>query len=215
VLGLERSQTTTQIDHYDCLAALFDNLKRINTILIDFARDIWMYISMEYFQQKIVAYEVGSSTMPHKVNPIDFENAEGNLMLANAIFEFLSAKLPISRLQRDLTDSTVLRNIGVPIAHSLIAINNLIKGINKLSLNKTAIDKDLEENWIVVSEAIQTILKREGINNAYEILKDFTRKNNKIDKNELLKFIDQLPVSESVKNELKNITPFNYTGIQL
>jgi len=215
VLGLERSQTTTQIDHYDCLAALFDNLKRINTILIDFARDIWMYISMEYFQQKIIAYEVGSSTMPHKVNPIDFENAEGNLMLANAIFEFLSAKLPISRLQRDLTDSTVLRNIGVPIAHSLIAINNLIKGINKLSLNKTAIDKDLEENWIVVSEAIQTILKREGINNAYEILKDFTRKNNKIDKNELLKFIDQLPVSESVKNELKNITPFNYTGIQL
>ncbi|MCX7863035.1 MAG: adenylosuccinate lyase [Bacteroidales bacterium] len=213
VLELDRSQTTTQIEHYDYLAALFDNLKRINTILIDLARDMWMYISMDYFKQKIVSTEVGSSTMPHKVNPIDFENAEGNFMFANAIFEFLSQKLPISRLQRDLTDSTVLRNIGVPIAHSMLAMNNLIKGLNKLMVNVDKINVDLQNNWMVVAEAIQTILKREGVDGAYELLKDFTRQHKQIGKQEMHQFIDQLPISENVKQELKNITPFNYTGI--
>lgn len=213
ILELNRSQVTTQIEHYDYLAALFDNLKRINTILIDLARDMWMYISMEYFSQKVVQHEVGSSAMPHKVNPIDFENAEGNLMYANAILEFLSAKLPVSRLQRDLTDSTVLRNIGVPVAHTLIAFKSLIKGLNKIVVNHEKIEHDLRKNWLVVAEAIQTVLKREGITNAYELLKDFTRGNKQISQSEMEQFIDQLPVDEKVKNELKNITPFNYTGI--
>ncbi len=213
VLGLERSQTTTQIEHYDYLASLFDNLKRINTILIDFSRDMWTYISMDYFKQKIIKNEVGSSTMPHKVNPIYFENAEGNLMIANALYEFLSAKLPISRLQRDLTDSTVLRNIGVPLSHSFIAYNSLIKGMDKLVVNTDKINEDLENNWIVVAEAIQTILKREGILNAYELLKDLTRKNQILKKEDIYKFIDVLPVKQSVKEELKNISPFNYSGI--
>lgn len=213
VLGLERSQNTTQIEHYDYLAALFDNIKRINTILIDFARDIWTYISMDYFKQKIVKHEVGSSAMPHKVNPIDFENAEGNLMLANTMLEFLSAKLPISRLQRDLTDSTVLRNIGVPFAHTFIAYKSLLKGMEKLLVNTDSINKDLDNNWMVISEAIQTILKREGIENAYELLKDLTRTNNNVQKIDIHQFIDKLPIQDSVKHELKNLTPFNYTGI--
>jgi len=213
VLGLERSQTTTQIEHYDNLAALFDNLKRINTVLIDFARDIWAYISMNYFNQKINKNEVGSSTMPHKVNPIDFENAEGNLMIANSLYEFLSSKLPVSRLQRDLTDSTVLRNIGVPLAHSFIAFKSLIKGIDKLIVNTEKIYEDLNKNWFVIAEAIQTILKREGIENAYELLKDFTRTNYNIKKEDIYNFIENLPVSDKLKQELKNITPFNYSGI--
>ena len=212
-LGLQRLQTTTQIEHYDNLAASFDNLKRINTILIDLSRDVWMYVSMEYFKQRIKKGEVGSSAMPHKVNPIDFENAEGNLGLANAIFEHLSSKLPISRLQRDLTDSTVLRNIGVPIAHTSISIKAIRKGFDKLIVNKEAIDKDLENNWAVVAEAIQTILRRENYPNPYEALKELTRTNTKIGKSEITAFIHTLKVSKKVKDELKDITPFNYTGI--
>jgi len=212
-LGLERSQTTTQIEHYDNMAAIFDNLKRINTILIDLSRDIWTYISIEYFKQKIVAGEVGSSAMPHKVNPIDFENAEGNLGIANAIFEHLSAKLPVSRLQRDLTDSTVLRNIGVPIAHTLIAIKSLIKGLKKLIVNTDAIEADLLKNWVVVSEAIQTILRREKYPDPYHVLKELTRTQKTIDARALSDFIDTLEISEQVKKELKAIHPENYTGI--
>jgi len=212
-LNLVRSTPTTQIEHYDNMAALFDNLKRINTILTDYSRDVWQYISMNYFKQKIKEGEVGSSAMPHKVNPIDFENAEGNLGLANAIFEHLSAKLPISRLQRDLTDSTVLRNIGVPLAHTMIAFKSLEKGIGKLELNKAAIDKDLNDNWAVVAEAIQTILRKEGYPNPYEALKELTRKNEKVTQQTLADFIDSLKVSDLLKEELKKITPFNYTGI--
>ena len=213
ILGLTRSQRTTQIEHYDNLAALFDALKRINTIFLDFAKDVWTYISMEYFKQKIVKGEVGSSTMPHKVNPIDFENAEGNLGLANAIFEHLSAKLPISRLQRDLTDSTVLRNVGVPVGHTVIALHSLIKGVNKLQVNEIAMAADLENNWAVVTEAIQTILRREGYPNPYEALKDLSRNNQKITKDGIIKFIDTLDVSGEIKDELKKISPHNYTGI--
>ncbi len=212
-LGLQRSHPTTQIEHYDNLAALFDNLKRINTILIDYSRDVWQYVAMNYFKQKIKAGEVGSSAMPHKVNPIDFENAEGNLGIANALFEHLSAKLPISRLQRDLTDSTVLRNVGVPLAHTFIALKSMEKGISKLELNQSAIDKDLEDNWAVVAEAIQTILRKEGYPNPYEALKELTRKNEKITQQTLSAFIDSLDIKEVLKKELKNITPFNYTGI--
>ncbi|MDR1583706.1 MAG: adenylosuccinate lyase [Prevotellaceae bacterium] len=212
ILTLDRSQTTTQIEHYDNLAAMFDNLKRINTILIDLCRDMWTYISMEYFKQKIKEGEVGSSAMPHKVNPIDFENAEGNLGIANAIFEHLAAKLPVSRLQRDLTDSTVLRNVGVPIAHSLLAFKSLLKGLEKLQLNAGAIQKDLDYNWAVVAEAIQTILRREGYKNPYEELKKLTRGNAGITKESITTFIEGLDVSENVKNELKTITPNNYTG---
>lgn len=211
-LGLKRSHPTTQIEHYDHLAALFDALKRINTILIDFSRDVWQYVSMGYFKQKIKAGEVGSSAMPHKVNPIDFENAEGNLGMANAIFEHLSAKLPISRLQRDLTDSTVLRNVGVPLGHTLIAMKSLIKGIGKLELNQAAINADLEDNWAVVSEAIQTILRREAYPKPYEALKALTRTSDKITATTIKEFIETLNVSEEVKSELRNITPFNYTG---
>lgn len=212
-LGLKRSHPTTQIEHYDHLAALFDALKRINTILIDFSRDVWQYVSMGYFKQKIKAGEIGSSAMPHKVNPIDFENAEGNLGIANALFEHLSAKLPISRLQRDLTDSTVLRNVGVPLGHTLIALRSLIKGINKLELNKAALDADLEDNWAVVSEAIQTILRREGYPKPYEALKGLTRTNEKITSKTIKDFIETLSVSEEVKTELRVISPFNYTGL--
>ena len=212
-LGLQHSFPTTQIEHYDHLASLFDCLKRINTILIDFNRDIWTYISMDYFKQKINQKEVGSSAMPHKVNPIDFENSEGNLGIANAIFQHLSSKLPISRLQRDLTDSTVLRNIGVPFAHTLIAINSTTKGIDKLIVNDSKIEDDLNKNWSVVAESIQTILRREGFPNPYEKLKDFTRKNDKVDKETIHKFIEQLDISRSVKDELKKISPKNYTGI--
>lgn len=212
-LGLDRSHPTTQIEHYDNIAALFDNLKRINTILIDYSRDVWHYVSLNYFKQKIKAGEVGSSAMPHKVNPIDFENAEGNLGLANALFEHLSAKLPISRLQRDLTDSTVLRNVGVPMAHTWIALKSLQKGIGKLELNKAALDNDLEENWAVVAEAIQTILRREGYPNPYEALKELTRKNEKITKESIHSFIDTLEVNKTLKDRLKGITPFTYTGI--
>jgi adenylosuccinate lyase len=212
-LGLTRSQPTTQIEHYDNLAALFDNLKRINTILIDFCRDLWQYISMGYFKQKIKEGEVGSSAMPHKVNPIDFENAEGNLGIANALFEHLSAKLPISRLQRDLTDSTVLRNVGVPLAHTWLAINSILKGIGKLELNKEAIDADLNDNWAVVAEGIQTILRREGYANPYESLKVLTRKNEKITQQTLHTFIDSLDVKDDLKKKLKSLSPFNYTGI--
>jgi adenylosuccinate lyase len=212
-LKLNRSQYTTQIEHYDNLASFFHCLIRINTILIDFSRDIWTYISLEYFKQKIKAGEVGSSAMPHKVNPIDFENAEGNLGIANAIFEHLSAKLPISRLQRDLTDSTVLRNIGVPIAHSLIAYKSLLKGLDKLLLNKVAIDRDLENNWAVVAEAIQTVLRREAYPSPYEALKALTRTNETINETAILNFIKSLDVTQSVKDELLRITPFNYTGV--
>ncbi len=213
ILGLHRSQTTTQIEHYDNLAALFDNLKRINTILIDLCRDIWTYISMDYFKQQLKAGEIGSSAMPHKVNPIDFENAEGNLGLANAIFEHLSAKLPISRLQRDLTDSTVCRNIGVPIAHTLIALKSLQKGLNKLILNESALNKDLENNWAVVAEAIQTILRREAYPNPYEALKSLTRINEKVTQSTIANFIDNLNITAELKQELKKITPQNYVGI--
>jgi len=213
ILKLDRSQATTQIEHYDNMAALFDNLKRINTILLDFCRDIWTYISMDYFKQKIKAGEVGSSAMPHKVNPIDFENAEGNLGLANAIFEHLSAKLPISRLQRDLTDSTVTRNIGVPFAHTLIALNSINKGLGKLILNEDAINKDLDNNWAVVAEAIQTVLRRENFPKPYEALKELTRTNTKITKESLSEFIKTLNVNDAVKEELLKITPFNYKGI--
>jgi adenylosuccinate lyase len=211
-LGLERSHPTTQIEHYDNLAALFDNMRRINVILIDLARDLWLYISMDYFRQKIKKGEIGSSAMPHKVNPIDFENAEGNLGYANAIFEHFSMKLPISRLQRDLSDSTVLRNIGVPIGHSLVAFNSLLKGLNKLIVNTEKINSDLENNWAVVAEAIQTILRREGYPNPYEALLDLTRTNQKITFESISDFIDNLDLSDTVKTELKAITPFNYTG---
>jgi adenylosuccinate lyase len=212
-LGLERQQTTTQIEHYDNLAAMMDNICRINTILIDFSRDIWTYVSMDYFKQKIKKGEVGSSAMPHKVNPIDFENAEGNLGMANAIFSFLSSKLPISRLQRDLTDSTVLRNIGVPFAHTLIAFSSLNKGINKLIINEKNIAIDLEKNWAVVAEAIQTILRREGYPNPYEALKELTRTNSEINSESISLFIDSLNISDTIKAELKKINPSNYTGI--
>lgn len=212
-LGLKRSEPTTQIEHYDHLAARFDAFKRINTILIDFCRDVWQYVSMNYFKQKIAKDEVGSSAMPHKVNPIDFENAEGNLGIANAILEHLSAKLPISRLQRDLTDSTVLRNIGVPLAHGVIAFHSIIKGLKKLELNKAAIESDLNENWAVVAEGIQTVLRREGYPAPYEALKALTRKNEKITSSTIADFIDGLKVSDAIKNELKDITPYNYTGI--
>ena len=211
-LGLERSQPTTQIEHYDNLAALFDNMRRINIILIDLARDIWLYISMDYFRQKIKKGEIGSSAMPHKVNPIDFENGEGNLGYANAIFNHLSMKLPLSRLQRDLTDSTVLRNVGVPIGHSLIAFNSLLKGLNKLIVNADKIRSDLENNWVVVAEAIQTILRREGYPNPYEALLDLTRTNQKITFESIANFIENLDLNETVKSELRAITPFNYTG---
>ena len=212
-MGLKLSFPTTQIEHYDNLAAIFDNLKRINSILIDFNQDMWLYISMDYFKQKIKKGEIGSSAMPHKVNPIDFENSEGNLGLANSLFNHLSSKLPISRLQRDLTDSTVLRNIGVPIAHTVIGLNSSIKGLDKIFVNKEKIDEDLENNWIVISEGIQTILRREGYSKPYEALKDLTRNNKKIDKSTFTKFIDSLNVSQEIKNELKEITPYNYTGI--
>jgi len=212
-LGLQRSQTTTQIEHYDNIAAFFDNLKRINTILIDMNRDMWTYISMEYFKQQIKKGEVGSSAMPHKVNPIDFENSEGNLGVANALFEHFSAKLPISRLQRDLTDSTVLRNIGVPIAHTVIAFKSIIKGLDKLLVNEDVIKNELDKNWAVIAEGVQTILRREGYPKPYEALKDLTRNDKKITKENLHKFIDNLKVSAKVKEELKKITPFNYVGI--
>lgn len=214
-LGLDRSQTTTQIEHYDHFAALCDVLKRINTILIDFSRDIWTYVSMDYFKQKIKEGEVGSSAMPHKVNPIDFENAEGNLGIANALFEHLSAKLPISRLQRDLTDSTVLRNVGVPFGNSLIAYESLLKGMGKLLLNKASLDRDLENNWAVVAEAIQTVLRREGFPKPYEALKALTRKNEKITAQSIAEFVKELDISETVKTELMQITPQNYTGMQM
>ena len=212
-LGLHHSYPTTQIEHYDHLASLFDCLKRINTIIIDFNKDIWTYISMDYFKQKINKNEVGSSAMPHKVNPIDFENSEGNLGIANAIFEHLSSKLPISRLQRDLTDSTVLRNVGVPFSHTIIAISSTIKGINKLIVNKTKIDSDLNENWAVIAEAIQTVLRREGYPNPYEVLKELTRINSEINKKTIHEFIDSLEIENKIKNELKKISPSNYTGI--
>ncbi len=212
-LNLHHSFPTTQIEHYDNMASLFDAMKRINNIIIDFNRDIWSYVSMDYFKQKIKTGEVGSSAMPHKVNPIDFENSEGNLGIANALFEHLSAKLPISRLQRDLTDSTVLRNIGVPFGHTLIALQSSIKGLDKLLLNSSKIESDLEQNWAVVAEAIQTILRREGFDKPYEALKGLTRTNTIINKKSIADFIDTLSVSESVKNELKAITPQNYTGI--
>ena len=212
-LGLRRSKITTQIEHYDHLAAQLDTLKRINTIMIDFSRDIWMYIASGYFKQKIKEGEIGSSAMPHKVNPIDFENAEGNLGMANALFEHLSAKLPVSRLQRDLTDSTVLRNLGVPMAHGLIAMKSLVKGLGKLILNKPALDKDLDENWAVVAEAIQTVLRREAYHNPYEALKELTRTNSVITEVSIREFIESLDVNEAVKQELRVITPFNYTGI--
>ncbi|GAA4302458.1 adenylosuccinate lyase [Nibribacter koreensis] len=214
-LHLTRSQVTTQIEHYDHLAALLDNIKRINTILIDFSRDIWQYISMGYFKQKIKAGEIGSSAMPHKVNPIDFENAEGNLGMANGIFSFLSEKLPVSRLQRDLTDSTVLRNLGVPFAHSLIALKSLTKGLQKLELNEQALHQDLEDNWAVVAEAIQTVLRREGYPAPYEALKDLTRKNEKITQEAIATFIKTLNITEEVKNELLKISPQTYTGVIL
>lgn len=212
-LKLERETYTTQISNYDNFAALFDNLRRVNNILIDLDRDFWTYISMTYFKQKIKAGEVGSSAMPHKVNPIDFENSEGNLGIANAVFEHLSNKLPISRLQRDLTDSTVLRNIGVPLAHTIIAMKSTLKGLNKLIINQDAIDKDLEKNWAVVAEAIQTILRREGYPNPYEALKALTRTNNKITQESIAEFIDTLEIADDLKTKLKQITPSNYTGI--
>jgi adenylosuccinate lyase len=212
-LGLQRQQYTTQIEHYDLLAAHFDGMKRINTILVDFCRDIWTYISMEYFRQKTKQGEIGSSAMPHKVNPIDFENAEGNLGIANALFEHLSSKLPVSRLQRDLTDSTVLRNIGVPFAHTIISINSINKGLGKLLLNEDAIKADLDKNWAVVAEAIQTILRREKYPQPYEALKELTRGKTSIDKQAIHSFIKKLKVKPAVKQELMKITPFNYTGV--
>ena len=213
VLGLDRSHPTTQIEHYDNLASLFDAMKRINTILLDLNRDMWTYISMDYFKQKIKEGEVGSSAMPHKVNPIDFENSEGNIGIANALFEHLSAKLPVSRLQRDLTDSTVLRNVGVPFAHTSIAFGALLRGLNKLIIREDNIQKDLEKNWAVVSEAIQTILRREGYPKPYEALKGLTRTNAAITQTSIAEFIDTLNVSDALKTELKAITPQNYTGI--
>lgn len=212
-LGLQHSFPTTQIEHYDHMAALFDALKRINTIIIDLDRDIWTYVSMDYFKQKIKKGEVGSSAMPHKVNPIDFENSEGNLGIANAIFEHLAAKLPISRLQRDLTDSTVLRNVGVPFGHTVIGFKSTLKGLGKLLLNADKFEKDLEQNWAVVAEAIQTILRREGYPNPYEALKGLTRTNEAITESSISNFIDTLDVSDAIKTELKAISPSNYTGI--
>ncbi len=211
-LGLERSKPTTQIEHYDNMAAIFHNLSRINTILIDFCKDIWHYISINYLIQKVNKKEVGSSAMPHKINPIDFENAEGNLMLANSLYTFFAEKLPISRLQRDLTDSTVSRNIGLPLAYTKIAFDSITKGINKLDIGKETIEKDLNENWAVVSEAIQTILRREKISNPYELLKDLTRSNDKITKESISKFINNLPINQKIKDELSKITPKNYIG---
>ncbi len=213
VLNLDRSQTTTQIEHYDNMAALFDNFKRINTILIDLSRDFWHYISINYFKQKISEQEVGSSAMPHKVNPIDFENAEGNLGMANAMYEHFSAKLPVSRLQRDLTDSTVLRNIGIPLAYSILAMKALRRGIAKLELNEATLSADLEANFMVVSEGIQTVLRREGYANPYEILKNLTRTNQAISKDAMAEFIDNLEITENLKAELKAISPENYVGI--
>jgi adenylosuccinate lyase len=213
ILGLERCRVTTQIEHYDNLAALCDNLKRINTILIDLCRDMWAYISMDYFKQHIQKDEVGSSAMPHKVNPIDFENAEGNLGVANALFSHLSAKLPISRLQRDLTDSTVVRNLGVPLAHTLVAYRSIQRGLAKLVLNPGAIEKDLEENWAVVAEALQTILRREGYPEPYEALKALTRTHGTIDARAIADFIKELDVSDPIKAELSAVTPKNYTGL--
>ena len=210
---LKRQKTTTQIEHYDNLSALMQNISRINTILIDFAKDIWTYIALDYFKQKIKDGEIGSSAMPHKVNPIDFENAEGNLSYANAIFEFLAKKLPISRLQRDLTDSTTTRNIGVPFAHSLIALSSLKNGINKLLINNIKIEEDLEKNWAVIAEAIQTILRREGFKNPYEKVKELTRTNSVINQEIISNFINNLNINEHVKEELNNISPKNYTGI--
>jgi len=212
-IGLHRQQFTTQIEHYDSMAAHFDCIKRINTILIDLCRDVWTYVSMEYFTQKTKKGEVGSSAMPHKVNPIDFENAEGNLGLANAIFEHLSSKLPVSRLQRDLTDSTVLRNIGVPVAHTMIALRSIEKGLDKLIVNDQKMYDDLDNNWAVVAEAIQTVLRRENYANPYEKLKELTRGNNRIDKKAIHHFIEGLKISNDIKKELKKITPHNYTGI--
>ncbi|HLK27668.1 MAG TPA: adenylosuccinate lyase [Puia sp.] len=212
-LGLHRQQYTTQIEHYDNLAAFFDAMKRINTILIDFCRDVWAYVSMDYFKQKIKKGEIGSSAMPHKVNPIDFENAEGNLGIANALFEHFSAKLPISRLQRDLTDSTVLRNIGVPFAHTILSLKSIEKGLGKLVLNQNKINEDLENNWAVVAEAIQTILRRENYPEPYEALKELTRGNAAITKQSIHSFIDGLKISAAIKKELKKISPHNYTGV--
>jgi len=214
-LGLDRSQTTTQIEHYDNLAALFDGMKRINTIILDLNRDLWTYISMDYFKQKLKEGEIGSSAMPHKVNPIDFENSEGNIGLANALFEHLSAKLPVSRLQRDLTDSTVLRNVGSPFAHTLIAFNSTLKGLGKLLLNDAKLNQDLENNWAVVAEAIQTVLRREGFDKPYEMLKGLTRTNTGINKESIQEFIGTLTISDDLKAELKQITPQNFTGINL
>lgn len=211
-LGLERQQTTTQVEHYDNLSALFDNLARINTLLIDFCRDIWLYVSIGYFKQKILKNEVGSSAMPHKVNPIDFENAEGNFGIANAFFGHLSAKLPISRLQRDLTDSTVLRNIGIPVAHSMVGVAAIQKGIGKLMVDEDRIHRDLEDNWLVVAEAIQNVLRREGYENPYEALKNLTRTNESIGKKEIHEFIDSLKIKPEIRDELKQISPFNYLG---
>lgn len=215
ILGLSRSQTTTQIEHYDNLAALFDCLKRINTIVLDLDRDMWTYISMEYFKQKLKDGEIGSSAMPHKVNPIDFENSEGNIGIANALYEHLAAKLPVSRLQRDLTDSTVLRVVGTPMAHTFIAFKSTMQGLDKLLLNSAAFDEDLENNWAVVAEAIQTILRREGFPKPYEALKGLTRKNEAVTKETVHDFVDSLNISSELKEELKQITPQNYTGIQL
>lgn len=214
-LGLSRSRTTTQIEHYDNLAALFDVLKRINTIILDLDRDMWTYISMDYFKQKLKEGEVGSSAMPHKVNPIDFENSEGNIGVANALFEHLSAKLPVSRLQRDLTDSTVLRTIGTPIAHTIVAVKSTLNGLDKLLLNQEAINADLENNWAVVAEAIQTILRREAYPSPYEALKSLTRKNEKMTLQRVHEFIETLDVSDIIKEELRKITPHNYTGVNL
>merc|ERR1712187_270960 len=211
-LGLKRQQYTTQIEHYDNMGAIFDCVERINTILMDLCRDVWMYVSMDYFKQRIVAGEVGSSAMPHKVNPIDFENAEGNLGIANAIFEHLSQKMPVSRLQRDLTDSTVLRNIGVPMGHTATALASLQKGLGKLIINKVAIDADLERNWAVVAEAIQNILRREAYPNPYEALRDLTRTNEAMTKERIHAFVDRLDVADAIKDELKAVTPFSYTG---
>jgi adenylosuccinate lyase len=214
-LGLKRQQFTTQIEHYDMLAAQFDCMKRINTILIDFCRDLWTYISMDYFKQKIKEGEIGSSAMPHKVNPIDFENAEGNLGMANAIFEYLSSKLPVSRLQRDLTDSTTLRSIGVPFSHSILALKSIERGLAKLVLNSDKLTQDLENNWAVVAEAVQTILRREDYPQPYEALKALTRGKNGITKQSMHEFIDSLDIAAVVKKELKKISPHNYTGVRL
>ena len=214
-LGLDRSQTTTQIEHYDNLAALFDALKRINTIILDLNRDFWMYVSMDYFKQKLKEGEIGSSAMPHKVNPIDFENSEGNIGVANALFEHLSAKLPVSRLQRDLTDSTVLRTIGTPLSHMLISLKSTKTGLDKLLINVSAFNQDLENNWAVVAEAIQTILRREGFPKPYEALKGLTRKNEATTQESVHAFIDTLPINDNLKLELKQITPSNYTGVYL